>query len=105
MVLQKWFNKMQELDKKFTVISWRKGDGPRFPIKEAKSIPNVISKLRIYFHRIQARSAGGRVFADVFVHHSIPMDDLKGDMEWFLKENQMAIYKKQLQVEETAQLG
>lgn len=105
LVLQKWFNKMQELDKKFTVISWRKGDGPRFPIKEAKSIPNVISKLRIYFHRIQARSAGGRVFADVFVHHSIPMDDLKGDMEWFLKENQMAIYKKQLQVEETAQLG
>ena len=105
LVLQKWFNKMQELDKNFTVISWRKGDGPRFPIKEAKSIPNVISKLRIYFHRIQARSAGGRVFADVFVHHSIPMDDLKGDMEWFLKENQMAIYKKQLQVEETAQLG
>ena len=61
--------------------------------------------MRVYFFREQARSSGGRVFTDVFVHHSIPMDDLKGDLEWFLKENQMAIYKKQLQVEETSQQG
>ena len=80
-------------------------DEPKYPIKEAKHIPNVISKLRTYFFRVQAQSTSGKVFTDVFAHHSISMNDLKGDLEWFLKENQMAIYKNQLQVEETAQQG
>jgi hypothetical protein len=103
--LQKWFNKMKEVDKKFTVISWKKEDGPMQPIREAKHIPNVISKLRVYFSRIQARSSGGKIFTDVFVQHTIPINDLRGDTEWFLKENHMAMFEKQLQVESTTQIG
>ena len=103
--LQKWFNKMKEMDNNFRVISWKTEDGPKYPIKESKNIPNVISKLRVYFARIQARPSGGKVFTDVFVQHTIPVDDLRGDTEWFLKENQMAMFKKQLQVESTAQMG
>ena len=38
-----------------------------------------------------------------FVQHTIPIDDVRGDSEWFLKENQMAMYNKQLQVEATSQ--
>ena len=72
---------MKEVDNKFTIISWGKDDGPKYPIKEAKHIPNVISKLRAYFFRVQARFTGGKVFTDIFVHHSISMDDLKGDLE------------------------
>ena len=103
--LQKWFNKMKEMDNNFRVISWKTEDGPKYPIKESKNIPNVISKLRVYFARIQARPSGGKVFTDVFVQHTIPVDDLRGDTEWFMKENQMAMFKKQLQVESTAQMG
>ena len=33
------------------------------------------------------------------------MDDIKGDTEWFLRENKMGIYDKQLQVEATEQKG
>ena len=103
--LQIWFKKMKEMDNNFRVISWKTEDGPKQPIKESKHIPNVISKLRVYFARIQARTSGGKIFTDVFVQHTIPVDDLRGDTEWFLKENQMAMYKKQLQVESTAQMG
>ena len=105
LLLVKWFTKMKEMDKNFTVISWRKEDGPKYPIKCSKHIPDTISKMRVYFARIQARATGGRVYADVFIHHSIPLDDLRGDAEWFLKENMMAIYKKTLQVEATTQKG
>ena len=103
--LQKWFNKMKETDNNFRVISWKTEDGPKQPIKESKYIPNVISKLRVYFARIQVRPSGGKVFTDVLVQHTIPVDDLRGDTEWFMKENKMAMYKKQLQVESTAQMG
>ena len=77
--LVKWFTKMREMDKNFTVISWRKEDGPKYPIKCPKNIPDTTSKMRVYFARIQARATGGRVYADVFIHHSIPLDDLRGD--------------------------
>ena len=42
---------------------------------------------------------------DAFVQHTVPMKELRGDSEWFLEENKMAMYKKQLQVEETSQQG
>ena len=79
--------------------------GRKFSIKDAKNIPNTISKIRTYFTRAQARSSGGKVFMDAFVQHTVPMDEIRGDSEWFLKENQMAIYIKQLQVESTIQKG
>ena len=77
--IQKWFDKMKEVDKKFTVISWKTEDGHMQPIRDTKYIPNVISKLRVYFARIQARSSGGKIFTDVFVQHTIPINDLRGD--------------------------
>ena len=68
---KKWFNKMKEIDDKFTIISWRKDDGPKFSIKDAKNIPNTISKIRTYFTRAQVRSSGGKVFMDAFVQHIV----------------------------------
>lgn len=42
---------------------------------------------------------------DVYVQHSIPIDDIKCDAEWMLKENNMGIFPKTLQVESTSQRG
>ena len=42
---------------------------------------------------------------DVYVQHSIPIDDIKGDAEWMLKEYNMGIFPKTLQVEATSQMG
>ena len=40
--LTKWFSKMKEMDKNFTVISWKKEEDPRYPIKNPKQIPGTI---------------------------------------------------------------
>ena len=64
-----------------------------------------MSQLRVYFNRAQAKSAGGPVYVDVYVQHSIPIDDIKGDAEWMLKEYNMGIFPKTLQVEATSQMG
>lgn len=39
------------------------------------------------------------------MQHSVPIDDVKGDAEWFLCEHNMGVYSKILQVESTLQLG
>ena len=77
--------------------------GRNFQSRTPKNIPNTISKIRTYFTRAQVRLSGGKVFMDTFVQHTVPMDEIRRDSEWFLEENQMAMYIKQLQVESTIQ--
>ena len=59
----------------------------------------------MYLSRANVRSEGGKVYADVYVSHSVPMDDLKGDAEWYLRENQMGMFHKDLQVESIERKG
>lgn len=103
--LQKWFAKMQESDKNFSLLPWGVTDHHKPHIKQMQDIPTTISKLKVYFTRARANTNGGRVYVDVQVQHSVPITDLKGDAEWFLEENNMAIYDKRLQVEATSQQG
>ena len=103
--LKKWFTKMKEIDDNFTVIAWRRDEKLKSPIKEANNIPNMMSKLREYFTRAKVQTEGGKAFMDVFVQHTIPLEEIKGDSEWFLEGNRMAMYKKKLQVESTTQQG
>ena len=103
--LQHWFAKMQESDKNFSLLPWSENDSSKVSIKKMQDIPTKISKLRLYFTRARANTSGGRVNMDVQVLHTVPIADLRGDAEWFLEENNMAIYDKKLQVEATSQLG
>ena len=36
-------------------------------------------------------AGGGAVYVYAYVQHFIPINDLKGDSEWFLKEHKMGI--------------
>ena len=56
----------------------------------------LMSKMRMYLSRANVESDGGKVYIDVYVLHSVPMEDLKGDSEWFLRENQMSMFHKDL---------
>ena len=102
---QKWFGKMKEIDNKFTLLPWKKQDEDKPSVKIGKKIPNLMSKMRVYLSRAQAKSDGGKVYADVFIQHSIPIAELRGDAEWFLTENKMGMYNKDLQVESTERKG
>ena len=59
-IAQKWFGKMKESDSKFTLLPWKKDDESKGPIKVGKKIPNLMSKMRVYLSRAQARSDGGK---------------------------------------------
>ena len=105
MIAQKWFMKMKESDSKFTLLPWKKEDEIKGAIKAGKKIPNLMSKMRVYLSRAQARSDGGKVNTDVYVQHSVPISDLRGDAEWFLRENEMGMYDRDLQVESIERKG
>ena len=104
-IAQKWFQKMKESDNRFAILPWKAADASRSNIRLQKDIPNLMSKLRVYFSRVQAKSAGGKLFTDVYIQHSVPIADLRGDAEWFLEENGMGIYNKELQVESVERKG
>ena len=103
--IQKWFTKMRELDESFILVPWKKEEVQKPLIRLPAKIPTTMSKMKVYFNRVQARSGGGRTYTDVYVQHSVPIDDLRGDAEWFLTENNMGMYHKKLQVEATSQMG
>lgn len=104
-IAQKWFEKMRESDSKFTLLPWKKDDATKGNIKVAKKIPNLMSKMRVYLSRAQARSDGGKINTDVYIQHTVPIADLRGDAEWFLKENNGGMYDRDLQVESIERKG
>ena len=87
------------------MIPWKESDKDKFLIKTKEDIPNMMSKMRIYFSQARVKSDGGIVNSDCYVQHSVPIIDLKEDAEWFLKQNKMGVYNKQLQVEAIEQKG
>ena len=50
---------MQEVDKHFALIPWKEEDASRPNIKELEKIPTMMSQLRVYLTRAQAKTAGG----------------------------------------------
>ena len=101
---QKWFEKMQEIDRKIMLVPWKAADQRKSLIKNMDKIPSQMSQFRVYFSRAKAKSEGGAVYVDVHVQHSLLIDDIKDDAEWMLKENNMGIFNKTPQVESTTQM-
>ena len=104
-IAQQWFKKMKDIDSKFTLIPWKGEDASKPLIRQEKKIPNLMSKMRVYLSRVQARSDGGKAYTDVFVQHTVPIHELKSDAEWFLQENGMGMFDKDLQVESVERKG
>ena len=105
MVLKQWFQKMKESDSRFGLVPWKAEDQSLPLVRVEKNIPHLMTKMRKYFSRIQAKSAGGKIYTDVFVHHSVPISDLRGDAEWFLQEKGMGMYDRALQAESVERKG
>jgi len=88
---------MKESDNRFSFVPWKVAEAAKQLIPLEKNIPNLMTKMmRMYFSRIQAKYDGGKVYTDVFVQHSVPIGDLRGDAEWFLKEKGTGMYDKEL---------
>ena len=104
-VAQKWFRKMKESDSKFTLLPWKAEDELKPAIRSEKNIPDLMSKMRVYLSRVQAKSDGGKVYTDVYIQHTVPISDMKGDAEWFLQEQGMGMFDKELQVESVERKG
>lgn len=45
------------------------------------------------------------MYTNIYVEHSIPMQDMKENMHWIFKPNKMNIIVKSLQIESISQMG
>lgn len=95
---------MKKIDKCFALVTWKLEDSTKPLVKMMYKIPSIMSQFRMYVSRAQAKLTEGAVYVDAFVQHSIPIDDIKGNSEWILKENQMSVLNKTLQFESTMQM-
>ena len=77
------------------MIPWKADDSARSIIKEFEKIPSMMSQLRVYLTRAQAKFVGGgAVYVDVYVQHSLPIEGLTGDAEWFMKEKKIGVFSE-----------
>ena len=72
---------MKETDVDFALVPQKANNRDKYLIKMLAKIPSVMSKFRVYFNRVRAKTEGGRVYLDAFVQHSVPIDDVKGGAE------------------------
>ena len=59
----------------------------------------------MYFNCAQAKSAGGRIYVDVYVQHSISISNIWSNYDWWLNDHNMGIYNRKLQVRRAARMG
>ena len=97
--------KMQESDPKLEILPWYSNDIGEEPIKNFKSIPTSLFLFKKYFQRANPKENGGKIYTDVYISHSKPIEELTGDLSWWLKKEDIDIYIKDIQAETTVRLG
>ena len=103
---KEWFKKMKEEDPNFRVLPWKGADSKKLPpIKKFEEIPNSVGKYRSYFNRAQIKPKGGPTHMDVFIQHSVPMQELIENVDWFLQSRKARIFNKTIQAESISQMG
>lgn len=74
-------------------------------VKSFKDIPSSVFFFKKYFQRAMSKEKGGMIYIDVYISHCKTMNEIKGDLEWWLKKNECSIFINEIQSEKTARLG
>ena len=102
---QKWMVKMSESDKTIALLPWYDSDMGENIIHTYKDIPTSLFLFKKYFQRANPNEKGGKVYTDLFLLHAKPIEEIKGDMSWWLRKEKIDIYVKEIQSEATSRLG
>ena len=104
-VAKKWMTKLMECDNNVAILPWYDSDMGEDRITKVSNIPPSLFMFKKYFQRGNPKEEGGKVYTDVYLSHTKPMEVIKGDLSWFLKKEQIDIYIKDIQSDTTARLG
>ena len=102
---KEWFSKLKEEDSFLKILPWKKDNIHLPPIDSIKAFPNTVGRFRDYFSRAQVRSQGGQSHMDINVQHSIPMQELISNVDWYFKDKGMRMFNKTIQAESITQMG
>ena len=81
---KRWMTKLQECDK-VTLMPWFDSDIGEAPLRKASDIPSSFFLFKKYFQRANPKEEGGKVYTDVYLSHTKPMEEIKGNLSWWLK--------------------
>ena len=102
---KEWFSKLKEEDGFLKILPWKKDNTHLPPIDSIDAFPNTVGRFRDYFSRAQVRSQGGQSHMDIYVQHSIPMEELISNVDWYFKDKGMRMFNKTIQAESITQMG
>jgi hypothetical protein len=104
--LSSFIEKLLEEDSTAYVGPWRANekDAPP-PIFRAADIPSKMGALKKYFPRANPIRNGGHVYVPVLIGHTVPLPEIKENIEWWLKEWTHGMWLRPLQCEDTTVLG
>ena len=96
---------MKEYNPKLQILPWYDSDMGEDIVKTFKDILSSLFLFKKYFQRAMPKDKGGMIYNDVYISHCRPMNEIKGDLEWFLKKNKCSIFVNEIQSEKNARLG
>ena len=101
---KRWMTKLQECDK-VAIMPWFDSDMGENTLRKASDIPTSLFLFKKYFQRANPKEEGGKIYTDVYLSHTKPIEEIKGDLSWWLKKEHTDIWEKEIQAESTARLG
>ena len=102
---KKWFSKMKDADAACKILPWFDDAISEAPIHSFKDIPSSLFIFKKYFSRARPSDKGGKVYTDVMITHSRPIDELKDDLDWWLRREQVDMFVKTIQADRSSRLG
>ena len=79
---KKWMAKVLECDN-ISLLPWYKSDMCEDRIRKVADIPTSLFMFKKYFQRANPNEKGGKVYTDVMITHTKPMEVIVGDLSWF----------------------
>ena len=87
------------------IMPWFDSDMAEATTWKSYDIPSSLFLFKKYFQRENPKEEGGKVYNNVYLSHTKPMEDIRGDLSWWLNKEKADIYIKDIQAELTARLG
>ena len=96
--LRKWFKAMKEGVSSLVIYKYYDPDF-KLAITQELEITANVPKMKQFFAGIKPKTKDGNMWFQIYVGFDEDKEDIKGNTDWWYKQQNSALYRKHLQVQ------
>ena len=107
LLVKRLLNELHQSEEEIVILPWKYTDRFMPYIVNSESVPESITKMRKYFDKVYLPKNGesATVYTSFHMGHNSPFDDIREDMQTWLRNNDQGLYYQMLQVEHAKTIG